>query len=229
MCYGRARARVYTRAAMRSGDDDRARILLRRTAFLSSALAAIGGCTPERPPESPGESNVVAVQPGGSEDEPTEPVPEDAPAEPKAEMPSLEMPENIGPTARERFQRLFGMAEKQNGLIDELEKLVPDGCGVLAASCEGRWRSFAAKYNELKMSQTFMHGCPGSSGDAKLYAEREREHFDHLREREKRLFDRVQQLLDQDGKAGEERWAKLQEEAYTAAPYPCLSIACEDW
>jgi hypothetical protein len=214
---------------MTTGDDDRARILLRRTAFLGGALAAIG-CTTKPPAEPPGSSAVVAVPESDPEpgDAGIEPPPRKADAG-RAGLPSFDVPGNIGPKAREQFQRFFDSVKRIHPLLDDIETLIPEGCSVLDASCQDRWRRLASKQNQLREIQTFMYSCPGSSADAKLYAEREKEHLDYINERQKKINERLSKSLERDGKAGDDRYARIQEEAYSAAPYPCLSVGCEDW
>lgn len=195
---------------------------------MSSTLAALGGCAPSRPAAGPGASPVVSVPetPGAADADPAPPARAPESTGRKA-LPSLEMPDGIGPEAREAFQRLFANVQRIHPILDAMD--VPEGCSILDARCEDRWRQLAAKHNELREIQTFMYSCPGSSSDAKLYAEREQEHLAAIGERLKTLQERAQKALEPDGQSGQERWDRMQEEAYAAAPYPCLSIACKDW
>ena len=215
---------------MSSGDEDRARILLRRAAFVSGTLAALGGCAPARPAEPAPGSSPVTIPEQTATEATTPPPPSKNPAEPvRGDTPSYDMPEGIGEQARENFQRLFDNMKRIHPILDAMEALVPERCSVLDSKCEDRWRQLAAKQNELKEIQTFMHTCPGKSEDAKLYAEREKEHLAHAGERQSKLAERIERALGGDGDRGRERWEKLQEEAYAAAPHPCLSFACRDW
>jgi hypothetical protein len=214
---------------MAPGDDDRARILLRRAAFVSGALAALG-CAPKQPAEpGPGSSPVAIPESGGetpSEQPPSKP-PNETPS--PGDVPSFELPDGISDEARENFQRLFANMKRIHPILAAMDELVPEGCSVLDAKCEDTWRRLAAKHNELREVQTFMYACPGTSEDAKLYAVREKEHLDYVGKRLASISERTEKALQPDGPKGTERWEKIQEEAYSAAPYPCLSIACKDW
>ncbi len=214
-------------------DDDRARILLRRAAFVSGTLAALGGCGASRSaePATAPKATAVSIPKNETEEPPSAPVPETPRTKPSGkpgEMPSFEIPSNIGQQARESFERLFSNMKRMHPVLDQMEQLVP-GCSVLDAKCEEAWRRLAVKQNELREIQTFLYTCPGTSADAKLFAEREREHLDYLEERKRSMLHRIRKALEPDGSRGEERWEKLVADAYSAAPYPCLSIACKDW
>ena len=209
-------------------DDDRAKILLRRAAFLGSALCA-AGCAPSRPATAPGSSSVVAVEEPSGTDEPDAPTPGPDGPETAGPMPSLEIPDGVTDQARENFQQLFSNVKRIHPILDDLEKLVPSGCSPLDAKCETDWRRAAARMNDLREIQTFMHSCPGSSPDAKLYAEREQEHLAYIAERTKKLQANIDAALTSGGEQAQQRWETMQEEAYSVAPYPCLSIACSDW
>jgi hypothetical protein len=215
---------------MSESDDDRARILLRRAAFVSGALAALG-CAPHKPAESGPGTSPVAIPETSEGQEPTEPPPNKAPVAetPEGAPPSFELPDGIGEEATENFKRLFSNMQRIHPIVEEMAKLVPDGCSVLDSKCEDAWRRLAAKHNELREIQTFMYSCPGTSADAKLYAEREKEHLEYVAARMGAITRRIDKSLEADGARGPERWEELQQEAYNAAPYPCLSIACRDW
>ena len=210
-------------------DTDRARILQRRAAFLSSALAALG-CSAQ--PSSPKPDPVVAVPVPPPAD--TEPVVDAKPPPPPPKpatgvRPSLQIPDDVGEIAKRNFEHLAKSMKQLYELLDDMGAAVPEDCDLLNAPCDKAWQRVAAIAVEMRRVQTFMHRCPGTSADAKRFAAFEKEHREHLGRRRAEVDARIHRAVAGGGDAARDRWEQHKRDAYTAKPYPCLSMRCEDW
>jgi hypothetical protein len=207
--------------------------LRRRAAFLSTALAAFGGCSRSAPPadEPAGASRTEVVVPEAESDAGTineaVPEPEQRP-KPVLAPPSLETPPGVSETARERFDGLGKQMREIYALLDSLD--VPQKCDIASASCDARWRKLASDLVTLDDRARWISSpCRGSSKDAKLYAEREKEHVDYLALRRKQLMAEIDEALASGGALAQKRWKEHQREARLNRPQVCLSYGCVDW
>jgi hypothetical protein len=91
--------------------------------------------------------------------------------------------------------------------------------------CEGDWKKLAEKHFALDDAFRFAYTCPGSSAEAKAYAERARQHDEYFRKRRSDIEARIQSAAG----TGAQRYTELREEFARAHPRPCLSFACSDW
>jgi hypothetical protein len=211
-------------------DDDRAQILRRRAAFVSSALAALGCSGAQPAPAAGGETPVVSVPPAPAKGE--EPAAEQPPvaAEPAEQhpQPSYELPPGISDEARSRFEHLFTQVKSAHALLERMERTLPVRCDVTSSACDAQWRSIADGFVDYDELVRFLAPvCPGSSQGAKLYLERSRAHLDALAKRRGRLEQRIVDLMQTD--VARARWDAHQGDARQARPMVCLSFACSDW
>ena len=200
-------------------------MLARRAAFVSAALATLG-CSPARP--EPREPEVVAVPPApedaGTTAQADAAPPPRSPSTKPGEPPSMDVPAGVSETAQKRYTHLFESMRALYDTVDKIEEALPS-CNVQDAACEARWRDVADQLLEIRKTRSFMYFCPGTSDEARQFAEAQKAHEEYFNGR----LGKVNTQIDAAWSGHEERWKKLQEDAYQAKPFPCLSFACQDW
>lgn len=213
---------------MSQREQSRRAILERRALLLSSALAGLGGCARNTPPESPEAVVTVPVQ-----KEPAGGVPVEGadggtskrrPVARDGDMPPLDVPDGVTAEAKERFEQLAKVMTDAHDSIDEIEQAIPS-CDI--AGCESEWKALARKVFELDGLFRFFYVCPGSSESAKLYMARHEAHYKYYEERRAGMNAKLQAQLPNEGQ--KLRWEALIDEVRMANPVPCLSFACMDW
>ncbi len=210
-------------------DADRRAVLARRAAFVSSTLAALG-CSPARPePKEPVAAGPVVSVPVAPEDAgaPTAIDAAPPPREPNSavgEQPSMDIPAGVSATAKKRYEHLLSSMRDLYRVVAEIEDALPN-CNVQDASCEASWRDIAEKLVDIRRKRMFLSFCPGTSDEAKAFAELEKEHQTYFSAR----FAKITEQIDAAWAANKPRWETLKQEAYQAKPFPCLSFACQDW
>lgn len=213
-------------------DPDHRAILARRAALIASALAAVGCAPATQPGPEPAASGVVPIPtpPATSAPTPAAPTPAPAPApSPSAGVPSFDVPSGISEEARQNYEQLHGRMRSLYDLLDKAESSIPTDCSVLATPCDPRWRTLADHFHAMEGILTFAYHCPGSSSDAKAFAEHHTAHSNHYAGRRAVLEVRVEEVLSKDGPKGKARWEQMRQDAYAAKPFPCLSYGCQDW
>ncbi len=213
-------------------DTDRARILQRRAAFLSSALTALG-CSAQPPAPNPEPVVAVPVRPPvdtdpGANAEPPPPPPPPPPTV-STDKPSLAIPDDVGEVAKRNFEHFAKSMTQLYELLDKMEAAVPKDCTILKPACDEHWQRVAAIGLQMRRVQMFMHRCPGTSADAKRFAAFAEEHRKYRGRRQATVDARISAAIAGGGEAARKRWDQHKQEAYQAKPFPCLSMGCADW
>jgi hypothetical protein len=205
-------------------DRDKRTILERRALFLGSALTALG-CGPKTNTTEPAEPQVVSI-PESADTKPTgdTEAPPEADRKPstRGDLPPLDTPPGVSERARQNYESLAKRMTGAHDILDEMEKLIPS-CAI--TSCEGDWRKLAEKHFALDDAFRFAYTCPGSSAEAKAYAERAQLHSDFFQKRRTAVEAQISTAVG----SGNARYQELREEFARAHPRPCLSFACGDW
>lgn len=214
-----------------SADSIRRRILERRALFIGSALAGLG-CGPSgAPPTSP--PPVVGVEPTQQSPSATpadgSAGPRPAPTAKPDKPPAIVIPAGVSGRARQSYDALTKTMGQVHQLLGEAESLLPDSCDILDPACEDKWSEVASRLSELRRVHTFSYFCPGASEEAKQFAAVHAAQRELEQRRTGKLQARIDKALARSGPAAAERWEELKRKAYEAKPYPCLSIACDDW
>jgi hypothetical protein len=211
-------------------DADRRVVLERRALFLSSALAAFGGCARSGAPAEHAETPVVAL-PTESDGDAGAVVHSDAALPPREDptpregaMPSLAIPDDVSANARTRYETLARVMSGAHRSIDDILANIPS-CGI--GECEADWRRVARQVFDLDGQFRFFYVCPGSSEEAKAYAERSEAHQKYYAERRATMDAKIASALGSD--PAKKRFEQLIDDVRSANPVPCLSFACRDW
>jgi hypothetical protein len=208
--------------------EDRAAILRRRAFFVSSALAALGSCGPTTPAVEPPPTEVSvprAAEDAGESDATLPPSDRDAS---RSDVPPLDVPAGVSDTARENYERLASVMTRAYAILDQIQADLPS-CSILDAGCRPRYRRVADKLHELDGLFQRLFVCEGSSEEAKAYAARERAHEAYYRARRTKIETELESRLEKGGAPARARWQEQREQAYQAAPHPCLKFGCPDW
>lgn len=209
-------------------DDDRKTILRRRAFFVTSALAALGGCAQGSPANQP--DNAVHV-PDALQD----PVESDAAAEPprqpnpntRAGMPATDIPDGVTPRTRAYYETLYEAMAKLHVHVDTIESSLAR-CTGLDKECErNELPQIASAMNGIDDALEHIQSCGGKSPEAKAYLVREAEHLQFFAQRRGSAEEKLKQLLAPGGPDAELRLKKLREAG--AVPRPCLEYACPEW
>jgi hypothetical protein len=113
-------------------------------------------------------------------------------------------------------------------LLDDIERFMPS-CNILQLKCEPAFRRVARQLHELDGMFQRMFVCQGSSEEAKTYGELERAHEQHYQKRRRAVLERIEASLAPHGEPARARWEKARQDAFAAAPHPCLKFGCPDW
>lgn len=209
-------------------DDDRKMILRRRAFFVTSALAALGGCARGSTANQPG--NTVEV-PVATE----EPVGSDGGAEPprqpnpntRAGMPPTDIPDGVTPRTHAYYETLYDSMAKLHSHLDTIEASI-GRCKGLDRECEkNELPQIANAMNGIDDALERIQSCGGKSPEARLYLVRETAHLQFFGQRRGSMEEKVKQLLAPGGADAEMRLRGLREAG--AVPRPCLEYACPDW
>lgn len=209
-------------------DDDRKTILRRRAFFVTSTLAALGGCARGSPANQP--DNTVQV-PEASED----PASGDAGAEPprqpnpntRAGMPPTDIPDGVTPRTRAYYETLYDAMAKLHAHVDVIEASI-GRCKGLDGECEkNELPQIASAMNGIDDALERIQSCGGKSPEASVYLTRETAHLQFFGQRRGTMEEKVKQLLAPGGADAELRLRKLREAG--AVPRPCLEYACPEW
>lgn len=207
---------------------DRRHILERRALFVSSSLALLScGPKPQADPP-PGKNPDVTVpsQPNTITSASAAQTPPRPPARPP-QPPAGEIPAGVSDIARQNYERLFSMIKDQNERLEKAENAVPDPCDPGQAGCEAKFREVADILLDYERSQHFGYFCPGSSEEAKNFAQTTEQMRQQVAERYQALTRRIRAAMKSNDP--EKSWRDIQQKAYMAHPFPCLSIVCKDW
>jgi hypothetical protein len=150
--------------------------------------------------------------------------PETAPGEP-----AMEVPEGVSERTRENYERLFKTVRSQLATIATAAKKAPAPCAVSQQNCEAEFRAVADALIDYHQSTRFSYVCPGSSDEAKAFHELRSKLLSDVQRQHAELVQRLETKLTAAGADGKKEWARIEQEAAAARPYPCLSFACEDW
>lgn len=222
---------------MTVGDDDRSAILRRRAFFVTSAMAALGACATQRtadskepsPPPATATVSVPRAPPDAGEPEVDAALPErDAALATGDVQPPLVIPAGVSDTARAKYERLVSTMTRAYALLDDIERWMPS-CNILMPKCEPAFRRVAGQLHELDGMFQRMFVCHGSSEEAKTYGELERAHEQHYQKRRRVVLERIEASLAPHGDPARARWEKARQDAFSAAPHPCLKFGCPDW
>lgn len=209
-------------------DDDRKTILRRRAFFVTSALAALGGCARGSPANQP--DNTVQV-PESTDD----PVESDAstgpPRQPnptgRAGMPPTDIPGGVTPRTHAYYENLYDVVESFHAHVDTIEASM-SRCKGFDEACEKQELPRIAKaLNGIDDVLERLHACGAKSDEAKAYMERESAHLRFVGQRRETMEQKLGELLAPGGKAAEAKLKSLREAG--AVPRPCLEYACPEW
>lgn len=212
-------------------DEDKAAILRRRAALVSSALSALS-CSPGTPPQNAGGAVVAVPEPAPDAAPPQGdlPEPEPKPAVP-TRRPPLSVPGDIGDGAREVFERSMEQARQVYDELDAVRAAIPESCDLVSdPACQERWREVADRQLQAADTIRWLNPvCTGSSEDAKRWEARVREHLEYIAALRTELEEQIASALEPGGDAAAQRWEQIQSDARRARPQVCLSFACSDW
>ena len=141
------------------------------------------------------------------------------------EMPPLDVPDGVGPTATTHYESLARSVPEIHRRLDAVEAALRDLCQPKTPRCDGSFKDLAKELGEIDDAiRRLPPRCQGSSEVAKAFDERLTRHLELLRDRRRAIDDQTATDLDDEAEA---RWKKLL--ADEAVPQPCLRFSCEDW
>jgi hypothetical protein len=216
---------------MRMKDEDRKTILRRRAFFVTSALAALGGCARPTtgPSATPGDDKTVQVP--VAPDDPIEAdagePPERAPSSARSGLPPTDVPDGVKPITRSYYENLYQVVADLHRHIDAIEASI-GRCKGFDKDCEkNQLPQIATAMNAIDDTLERIQSCGGRSPEAKAYMVREAEHMGFASKRRGQMEDSLKQLLASGGAAAEKSLKSLREAG--AVPRPCLEYACPEW
>jgi len=142
---------------------------------------------------------------------------------------AFDIPAGLSEKGQQNYERLASLAQTQAGTIRAAEEKIPRVCDAESPECKAALHEIALLLLDHEQSRRLSYFCPGTSKEAKAFAEVERRIKARLLEQHEGLIRKIIAAIPPGAAAPEKVWEGALTQARAARPMPCLSFGCGDW